>query len=342
MITIDPVEFDNFTMSQVSDNENDFQSVVAISNSSNGAIPLIEIKFQKFNSINQQIDATKKYAYSNDIKYRYAGVKYKAGSITVNIDDDTNMITMSSALCNYLNNQFKDQIHVYTLYNNEDFYYHLLNSCDQMIEVDHQQYAKSQAKGAFYSARAIQQYMYSNKSYQHKHVVVQGLGSVGSETAKLFDKNNANLTVCDQNKENINQLYADAYFGTCTMDQSYTIMCDVLVLCGDTDSLDKNSTLNMNCLAVLGVEDGQLASNKAGYNMHTQKIPYVPDYVAGVGGLLMIIKQLENQNKSLEKDLDKIFTRTLSLLNHSNKLRKPPFIVAEQQLQEKQKIKQSA
>jgi len=44
----------------------------------------------------------------------------------------------------------------------------------------------------------------------------------------------------------------------------------------------------------------------------------------------------------MEKDLDKIFTRTLSLLNHSNKLRKPPFIVAEQQLQEKQKIKQSA
>jgi len=55
MITIDPVEFDNFTMSQVSDNENDFQSVVAISNSSNGAIPLIEIKFQKFNSITNRL-----------------------------------------------------------------------------------------------------------------------------------------------------------------------------------------------------------------------------------------------------------------------------------------------
>ena len=48
----------------------------------------------------------------------------------------------------------------------------------------------------------------------------------------------------------------------------------------------------------------------------------------------MIAKQLEGHKKSLEKEHDNIFTRTLSLLNHSNKLRKPPFIVAEEQMQE--------
>jgi glutamate dehydrogenase/leucine dehydrogenase len=71
--------------------------------------------------------------------------------------------------------------------------------------------------------------------------------------------------------------------------------------------------------------------------MHTKKVLYIPDYVAGVGGVIMVAKQLEGNKKSLEKELDKIFTRTLSLLNHSSKLRKPPFVVAEQQLSEKQK-----
>jgi len=336
MITIDPVEFKNFTVSHVNDSENNFECVVAIADKKE--TPLVEIKFQNFNSPNQQIDTTKKYAQAVDIKYSYAGLKYTAGVITVNLTEATNSVKMISALCNFLNTQYKDQIHVYTASEvDDDFYYHLTSSCPQMIDVDRSEYAKAKAKGAFYSARAIQQYLYSNKSFQHKHVVVQGVGSAGSELAKLFDKNKSNLTVCDNNKENINQLYADAWFGTCTVDQSYSIMCDLLVLCGNSETLDKNSTQTLNSLAVLGVNDLQLSSNKAGYNMHTKKIPYVPDYVAGVGGVLMVIKQLENNSKSLEKDLDKIFTRTLSLLNHSNKLRKPPFIVAEQQLQEKQK-----
>ena len=73
--------------------------------------------------------------------------------------------------------------------------------------------------------------------------------------------------------------------------------------------------------------------------MHTKKVLYIPDYVAGVGGVVMIAKQLEGNKKSLEKELDKVFTRTLSLLNHSSKLRKPPFIVAEQQIQNKAKTK---
>ena len=114
-------------------------------------------------------------------------------------------------------------------------------------------------------------------------------------------------------------------------------MADLLVVCDGKETLDKNSTQNINALAVVGVADCQLASNKAGYNMHTKRIIYVPDYVAGAGGVIMIAKQLEGNKKSLEKELDKVFTRTLSLLNHSSKLRKPPFVVAEQQIQEKQK-----
>ena len=63
MIKIDPVEFDNFTMSHVSDEENGFTGVVAISNKQFTTMPLVEIKFESYNSPNQQIDITKKYAY---------------------------------------------------------------------------------------------------------------------------------------------------------------------------------------------------------------------------------------------------------------------------------------
>tara|TARA_B100001057_G_scaffold485026_1_gene564111 strand:- start:543 stop:1586 length:1044 start_codon:yes stop_codon:yes gene_type:complete len=339
MIKIDPVEFENFTMSLISDEENGFSGVLAISNKKDDSIPLVEIKFESYNSSNQQIDVTKKYAQTIEMKYTYNDIKNKSGVITVNVSEDTKFIKLAESLSNFLNTQYKDQISVYTTNVDEDFYYHLSSICPQLVRIDQDAYTKAQAKGAFYSSRAVQQFMNSNKSFQHKHVIIQGVSNQGKELAKMFDKNNANLTVCDTNKENINDLYAEAWFGTCSVNEATTVMSDLLVICDGRETLDKNSTQNINALAVIGVSDCQLASNKAGYNMHGKRILYIPDYVAGAGGVIMIAKQLEGNKKSLEKELDKIFTRTLSLLNHSNKLRKPPFIVAEQQMQEKIKNK---
>ena len=338
MIKIDPVKFDGFTVMHASEEENNFSGVVAISNDNPTNLPLVEIKFETYNSDSQQIDVAKKYARAVATKYSYSGINYTPGVITVNVNQDTKLIKVAESLCNFLDNQFKDQIHVYTVNDiGYEFNYHLKSICSQLIDVDIDAYAKAQAKGAFYSARATQQFMYSNKSMQHKHVVVNGVDSFGKELAKLLDRNKANLTVCDDEKENINALYADAWFGTCSSNESTSVMSDMLMLCNGRETLDKNSTQNINALAVIGVSDCQLASNKAGYNMHSKRVVYVPEYVAGAGGVIMIAKYLEGNKKSLEKELDKIFTRTLSLLNHSSKLRKPPFIVAEQQIQEKQK-----
>ena len=55
MIKVEPVEFDNFTMSYISDEENNFDCIVAISTKDSDTIPLAEIRFESFNSINQQI-----------------------------------------------------------------------------------------------------------------------------------------------------------------------------------------------------------------------------------------------------------------------------------------------
>tara|TARA_B100000963_G_scaffold68186_1_gene56447 strand:+ start:7296 stop:8321 length:1026 start_codon:yes stop_codon:yes gene_type:complete len=337
MIKVEPVEFDDFTMSHISDEENNFDCVVAISTKDSVAIPLAEIRFESFNSTNQQIDVTKKYARSTVFKYAYNDIKNAPAVITINVNENTKFIKVAGLISEFLNTQFKDKIAVYTSNVDEDFYHHLTSICPQLIEVDQTAFAKAKAKGAYYSSRAVQQFMYSSKSFDHKHVIVQGVGYEGKELAKMFDKNNANLTVCDSNNQNINELYADAYFGTCSTSEATNVMADLLVVCDGKETLDKNSTQNINALAVVGVADCQLASNKAGYNMHTKKVLYIPDYVAGAGGVIMIAKQLEGNKKSLEKELDKIFTRTLSLLNHSSKLRKPPFVVAEQQIQEKQK-----
>ena len=341
MIKIDPIGLEGFSMMQVSDLENNFNCVVAISNKSD-SIPLVELKFDTFNSPNQQVDLTTKYAKANEKKFLYADIKHVPGVITVNIEKDKSQISLIENLTNFISNQYKNKIALYMSDGlSEDAYYHLKSTCPQMLDIDLDAYSKAKAKGAFYSLRALQQFLSSSKSIKHKHIVVRGLDKVGTEISKLVDKNHANLTVCDKDQQKINDLYASAYFGTCTLEEAHKVLSDVYILCDKPDHLDKTITHDLKALAVIGVSDCQITSNKAGYNMHTKKILYVPDYVAGAGGVVMIAKQLEGNKKSLEKELDKIFTRTLSLLNHSSKLRKPPFIVAEQQIQNKSKTKET-
>ncbi len=340
MIKIDPIGYENFSVSYISDEECGLESVIAIS--SNNKKPLVEIKFESYTSKNQQVDVTTKYAKSIDKKFRYAGLNYDSGIITINIEAYKNKLSAISSFLEFVSNQYKDQIILYISQKLDyDFEYHLKQNCPQLFEVDYDAYSKAKAKGVFYSLRALQQYLNSSKSIEHKHIVVKGLDDVGSEIARLVDRNKANLTVCDNDKEKINDLYANAYFGTCTTEEAHKVPSDVYILCEGQDYLDKTITMETKALNIIGVSDSQLASNKAGYNMHTKRIIYIPDYVSGAGGIIMIAKQLEDNKKSLEKELDKIFTRTLSLLNHSSKLRKPPFIVAEQQMEEKQKKEKS-
>ena len=151
----------------------------------------------------------------------------------------------------------------------------------------------------------------------------------------MLERVGANITVCDNNEQNINQLYAHMHFGKCTVEEAHTVPADVYVLCSSPEKLDKKSTYEIKSLRVVGVTDAQLTSNKAGYNLHGKDILYIPEFVAGVGGLVAVAKQQSKVKKTLDKELDTIFTRTLSLLNHSSKNRKPPFIIAEQQMTEK-------
>ena len=175
-------------------------------------------------SQNQQIDTTIKYAKAVDKKFCYAGLNYSAGVITINVLYKNKL----SAINNFIENllMYKDEIILYISQKLDyDFKYHLEQSCQQLFSVDTDAYAKAQAKGVFYSLRALQQFLFSSKSIDHKHIVVKGLDSVGSEVARLVDRNKAHPTVCDDNNENINNLYANAYFGTCDMEAHKVPRC---------------------------------------------------------------------------------------------------------------------
>tara|TARA_B100000029_G_scaffold109098_1_gene100578 strand:- start:237 stop:1286 length:1050 start_codon:yes stop_codon:yes gene_type:complete len=347
MIQIDTISQEGYEkVIHVTEPESGLDCVIAIHNISKSKDKAIcSIKFEDYSSQNLQIEKTLKYAESMSKKVFYAGLPYIGGSITINNGTIKSLRKALDELSSVLQSHKESIIAFIESQIDELAIEHLCDINENVINIDSELYYKAQAKGAYYSIRALQQFLHGNKNVKYKHIVINGVGSLGSELAQLLERAGANITVCDSNQQNINDLYAHMHFGTCTVEEAHTVPSDLYILCGPSDQLDKKSTFELKASRVLGVTDAQLTSNKAGYNMHGKDIVYVPDFVAGVGGIIAIAKQEGKTKKTLDKDLDLIFTRTLSLLNHSSKNRKPPFIIAEQQMTEKlqpKKVKEIA
>ena len=344
MIQIDDISHEGYEkVVRISGAQSGLDCVIAIHNLLNkkNIVALCSIKLESYSSQNLQLEKTLNYADTMSKKTAYAGLPYIGGSITINKDALKSEREALDELSNVLKT-YKDSILAFVEYGFEELAIeHLCDKAENVLMIDHNLYFKAQAKGAYYSIRALEQFLSGNKNLKYKHIVINGVGTVGSELAQLLEKAGANITVCDTNKENINNLYAHIHFGTCTPEEAHTVQSSLYILCCEPDQLDKKSTFELQALRVIGVTDSQLSSNKAGYNMHGKNIIYIPEFVAGVGGIISIAKQKSVIKKTLDKELDLIFTRTLSLLNYSSKSRKPPFVVAEQQLVDKFKIKES-
>ena len=338
MIKIDTISQEGYEkVIRISEPESGLDCVIALCNFlKKKYIALCSIKVEEYSSENLHLDRTLRYANTISKKVSYAGLPYTGGSITINKNSIKSEREVLNQLSTFLKTNLKDQLVAYVEYGLEELAIdHLCESCEIILKVDHELYFKAQAKGAYYSIRALQQFLHGNKNLKYKHIVIDGVGPLGSELAQLLERVGANITVCDNNEQNINQLYAHMHFGKCTVEEAHTVPADVYVLCSSPEKLDKKSTYEIKSLRVVGVTDAQLTSNKAGYNLHGKDILYIPEFVAGVGGLVAVAKQQSKVKKTLDKELDTIFTRTLSLLNHSSKNRKPPFIIAEQQMTEK-------
>ena len=344
MIQIDTISQEGYEkVIRVTEPESGLESIIATQKIMNqNHISLCAIKFEEYSSQNQQLEQTLKYTSTMSKKVFYAGLPYTGGAITINSSAIKNIRKVIDQLSTILASN-KDSILSFVESEIDELAIeHLCESNENVLKIDNELFFKAQAKGAYYSIRALQQFLHGNKNLQYKHIVINSVGKLGSEVAQLLDRAGANITVCDTNQNNINELYAHMHFGTCTIEEAHTVPSDLYVLCGSADQLDKKSTMELKGSNVVGVTDAQLQSNKAGYNMHGKNVVYVPEFVAGVGGIISIAKQQGLVKKTLDKELDLIFTRTLSLLNHSSKNRKPPFIVAEQQMTDKKEAKQPA
>ena len=209
MIKIDTISQEGYEkVIRITEPESGLDCVIAIQNISNlKEVALCSIKFEEYSSQNLQLDRTLKYAEAMSKKVFYAGLSYIGGSITINNSTLKSIKKAIDELTTVLESH-KDSILAFVESDIDELAVeHLCEVNENIINIPSDLYFKAQAKGAYYSIRALQQFLHGNKNLQYKHIVINGVGRLGSELAQLLERAGANITVCDNNKENINSLY---------------------------------------------------------------------------------------------------------------------------------------
>ncbi|MBL4583227.1 MAG: Glu/Leu/Phe/Val dehydrogenase [Pseudomonadales bacterium] len=154
------------------------------------------------------------------------------------------------------------------------------------------------------------------------HVVIQGVGNVGSSLAIALEKLGAKLSLSDINSNTLNacmeRLKAPGAVNIIHPDDVAAEPCDVYSPCGLGDVINQHSLKNLACKVIAGSANNQLSTDADGLLLHQKGILYAPDYVINAGGLIDVSlisegkseQQVETKTKEIGTTLKEIFERS--------------------------------
>ena len=144
------------------------------------------------------------------------------------------------------------------------------------------------AHGVFAGIETVCQYLYGDKNLQGKRVLIQGMGNVGSKLAEFLKDAGAAILFNDNYLPTI-QKYRDVEaYQFVKEEKLYTTACDIFSPCAQGGVLNENTIPLLNCQAIVGAANNQLATETDADRLKDRGILYAPDYVANLGGAMGI------------------------------------------------------
>lgn len=189
------------------------------------------------------------------------------------------------------------------------------------------------AHGIFRGLQAVAKTLWGNPSLKGKKMVVQGLGNVGLKVAELLFWDEADLYVTDVNPERVQIAKHDMGAIAIAPHEALTTSCDIFVPCALGGILNAESVAKLDCYAVAGGANNQLAHAEQGVELFHRGILYAPDFVINAGGIINAAAEFEPGGYSAVAARNatlKIYDTLLAVFETSQKENKPTHIVADE------------
>jgi leucine dehydrogenase len=124
------------------------------------------------------------------------------------------------------------------------------------------------------------------------HVVVQGVGNVGSQIVDMLMAHGARLTVADTDEEALQTITQRHRVGVVDPDGVFDVECDVFCPCALGGIISHETIGRIKCSIVAGAANNQLADEESGALLHKRGILYAPDYIINAGGLINVADEV--------------------------------------------------
>lgn len=187
--------------------------------------------------------------------------------------------------------------------------------------------------GVYYSAKAALKQLYGSDSFLNRSIAIKGTGKVGSALAQLVTDEGGKVIVSDIEHDQCKRL--QVAIPSIQISDNFHIhrqVVDVYAPCALGQEFTESTVEELQCRAIAGGANNQLASLEIGYVLHDKGILYAPDYIVNAGGLLYVADELEpggfnsarvhERTAAIQNILRQIFERA-AIENL------PPFVVAD-------------
>ena len=175
------------------------------------------------------------------------------------------------------------------------------------------------ARGLLAATRAVAQKLWGDSDLAGRRFAVQGVGKVGSAFVRLLVEARAEVMVTDAYEPAIESAIDKFDVKRVEPDEIYAVDCDIFSPCALGAGLNERTIPLLNCQAVVGSANNQLATSKDADRLAERDILYAPDFVVNAGGLINVYDELHGYSKTRALHrVDSIFDATLNILNKAD------------------------
>jgi len=150
------------------------------------------------------------------------------------------------------------------------------------------------------------------------HVVVAGVGKVGSYLVGHLVEEGARVTIADVKDQAVDRVRAAYDVAVAAPADAHRVPCDIYSPCGLGGVLNATTIPELRCWAIAGAANNQLASPSCGQQLADAGVLYAPDFVVNAGGIINIASERSAAGYDHERafaDVAGIYDTTLAVFD---------------------------
>jgi leucine dehydrogenase len=185
------------------------------------------------------------------------------------------------------------------------------------------------ARGVLAAILAVAHRLWGSEEVSGRRFAVQGVGKVGSSLASRLLAAGAEVVVSDIDPKAVDRAVEQGAKAV-ESGEILEVDCDVLAPCALGAVLNETTIPRLQCAAVVGAANNQLATGADAARLADAGILYVPDFVANAGGIINIAEELRGYSEArAERAVDGIYENTARVLRVADERGLEPHAAAE-------------